>query len=378
MIKNFFEVHHECKNSLARTGVIHLPHGDVQTPVFMPVGTKGTVKAVDKDSLEEMGFEIILANTYHMYLRPGADIVQEGGGLHGFTKWNRNFLTDSGGFQVWSLSKLRKIDPNGITFRSDIDGSKHYFTPENVVQTQTKLNSDIQMQLDVCTGYDVKRKEAEKALQITTDWANRAVAEWKKQQENGYKGVLFPIVQGNFFDDLRKESAQFVSELDTPGLAIGGLSVGEPADVFAEKLQYTVQYITRSKPRYVMGIGTPEYIFEAVADGIDMFDCVQPTRIARHGMYFTRKGMVSIKQKRYEHDFTSVDPECNCKVCRTYSRAYLRHIFREQEILSSMLASYHNLYFLNDMIHQIRDAINQDRFEEFRREFLDRFHSGEV
>lgn len=378
MIKNFFEVHHECKSSSARTGVIHLPHGDVQTPVFMPVGTKGTVKAVDKDSLEEIGFEIILANTYHMYLRPGSDIVKEGGGLHGFTKWNKNFLTDSGGFQVWSLSKLRKIDPNGITFRSDIDGSKHYFTPENVVETQAKLNSDIQMQLDVCTGYDAKRKEAEEALKITSDWAKRAIAEWKKKQEEGYKGSLFPIIQGNFFDDLRKESAQFVSELDTPGLAIGGLSVGEPEEVFKEKLQYTVQFITRSKPRYVMGIGTPEYIFEAVADGIDMFDCVQPTRIARHGMYFSRNGMVSIKQKRFEHDFNPVDSECKCKVCQTYSRAYLRHIFREQEILSSMLASYHNLYFLNDMMKEIRKSINEDRFEEFRKEFMTRFHSGEV
>ncbi len=378
MIENFFDVRHENKDSLARTGVIHLPHGDVQTPVFMPVGTKGTVKAVSKDSLEEMGFEIILANTYHMYLRPGAPLVQEAGGLHGFMKWNRNVLTDSGGFQVFSLSKLRKIENDGVTFRSDIDGSKHFFTPENVVQTQVLLNSDIQMQLDVCTGWGVERKEAERALRITTDWTHRAIAEWKKQRENGYKGILFPIVQGNFFDDLRKESAEFVSSLDTPGLAIGGLSVGEPADVFEEKLRYTVQYITRSKPRYVMGIGTPEYILEAINDGIDMFDCVQPTRIARHGLYFTHHGMLSIKQKRFEHDFAGIDSLCQCKVCQTYSRAYLRHIFREQEILSSMLASYHNLYFLNSLVKDAREAIEHDRFPAFREEFLKQFHSNEV
>ncbi|MDO4506208.1 MAG: tRNA guanosine(34) transglycosylase Tgt [Spirochaetales bacterium] len=378
MIEKFFEVHHENKDSLARTGVMHLPHGDVQTPVFMPVGTKGTVKALTKDDLEEIGFEIILANTYHMYLRPGADLVKESGGLHGFTKWNRNFLTDSGGFQVWSLSKLRKIKNEGIEFRSDIDGSKHFFTPENVVQTQVKLNSDIQMQLDVCSGFGVERTEAERALRLSSQWAERAIAEWTIHQESGYKGILFPIVQGNFFDDLRKESAQFVDSLNTPGLAIGGLSVGEPADVYKEKLQYTVQFLSRSKPRYVMGIGTPEYILEAVANGIDMFDCVQPTRIARHGLYFSKKGMVSIKQARYEHDFGCIDPECKCKVCTTYSRAYLRHIFREQEILSSMLASYHNLYFLHNMIHEIRDAINEDRFEEYRKNFLDNFHSGEV
>ena len=378
MIENFFEIHHENKDSLARTGVMHLSHGDVETPVFMPVGTKGTVKALTKDDLEEIGFEIILANTYHMYLRPGADLVKEAGGLHGFTKWNRNFLTDSGGFQVWSLSKLRKIKNEGIEFRSDIDGSKHFFTPENVVQTQVKLNSDIQMQLDVCSGFGVDRAEAERALRLSSQWAQRAITEWNIHRESGYKGILFPIVQGNFFDDLRKESAEFVDSLDTPGLAIGGLSVGEPADIYAEKLQYTVQFLSRSKPRYVMGIGTPEYILEAVANGIDMFDCVQPTRIARHGLYFSKKGMVSIKQARYEHDFGCIDPECKCKVCTTYSRAYLRHIFREQEILSSMLASYHNLYFLQNMIREIRQAINEDRFEEYRRIFLEDFHSGEV
>lgn len=378
MIQSIFDVRHEDSGSPARTGVLHLAHGDVRTPVFMPVGTKGTVKAVSKESLEEIGFEIILANTYHMYLRPGADLVRDAGGLHGFTGWDRNFLTDSGGFQVFSLSALRKIKDDGVEFRSDIDGSRHFFTPENVVQTQVKLNSDIQMQLDVCTGFGVDRKEAERALRITSDWAVRAVDEWRRQTEQGYRGVLFPIVQGNFFDDLRKRSAEFVGSLDTPGLAIGGLSVGEPSDVFAEKLEYTVRFLPRHKPRYVMGIGTPEYILEAVANGIDMFDCVSPTRIARHGMYLSHHGMISIKQARYERDFTALDRECSCKVCRTYSRAYLRHIFREQEILSSMLASYHNLYFLRVMMDEIRQAIDEDEFVSYRENFLKRFHSGDV
>ena len=377
-MESIFKVHHEDRNSLARTGVMTLAHGEVQTPVFMPVGTNGTVKAVSKDDLSEIGFEIILANTYHLYLRPGADIVQEAGGLHGFTRWNKNFLTDSGGFQVFSLSGLRKITSEGVQFQSHIDGSRHLFTPENVVQTQVKLNSDIQMQLDVCSGWGVEKKEAERALRITSDWTKRALEEWRKHVEEGYRGMLFPIVQGNFFDDLRKESAQFVSSLDVPGIAIGGLSVGEPSEVFAEKLAYTVQFLPREKPRYVMGIGTPEYILEAVSDGIDMFDCVLPTRNARNGSYFTRHGMLSIKQERFTRDFSPIDPECNCKVCRTYSRAYLRHIFKEQEILSSMLASYHNIYFLNQMLREIRKAINEDRFTEYKENFLKQFRSNAV
>ena len=378
LIENFFDITARDSSSNARCGVMHLPHGDVRTPVFMPVGTKGTVKAVSKDDLEEIGFEIILANTYHMYLRPGADLVQEGGGLHGFTRWNRNFLTDSGGFQVFSLSSLRKIKNDGVEFRSDIDGSKHFFTPENVVQTQVKLNSDIQMQLDVCTGFGVERKDAENALRITSDWTKRAISEWEKQRDAGYKGILFPIIQGNFFEDLRQKSAEFVSSLDTPGFAIGGLSVGETPEMFTKMLRHTVQFVDRTKPCYVMGIGTPEYILEAISCGVDMFDCVQPTRVARHGLYFNHHGMLSIKQKRFERDFLPVDSECGCKVCRNYSRAYLRHIFREQEILSSMLASYHNLYFLNQLIKDARKSINEGNFPIFKEEWLKQFHSNDV
>ena len=375
-VLKIFDIKHKNAGSRARTGTVHLPHGDVRTPVFMPVGTNATVKAMPKDFLEEIDFDIILANTYHLFLRPGPDLIKEAGGLHGFSQWKKNFLTDSGGFQVFSLSKLRKITDEGVRFQSHIDGSYHMFTPENVVQTQTKFNSDIQMQLDVCSGWGVERKEAEKALRITSDWLMRAKGEWEKQREAGYQGMLFPIVQGNFFEDLRQKSAEFVSSLDMPGIAIGGLSVGEPPAEFTKFLNYTVQYLPEDKPKYVMGIGTPEYILDAVQAGIDMFDCVLPTRNARNGSYFTRKGMLSIKQERWTHDFGPVDPECNCKVCRTYSRSYLRHLFKEQEILSSILASYHNLYFLNNMLKEIRVAIDEDRFEEYRKEFLEKFHQA--
>ena len=375
-IINVFDIKHKSSDGKARTGTLHLPHGDVSTPVFMPVGTNATVKAMPKDFLEEIDFDIILANTYHLFLRPGPDLIKEAGGLHGFSQWKKNFLTDSGGFQVFSLSKLRKITDEGVRFQSHIDGSYHMFTPENVVETQTKFNSDIQMQLDVCSGWGVERKEAERALRITSDWLVRAKDQWEKEQKEGYQGLLFPIVQGNFFEDLRKKSAEFVSSLDMPGIAIGGLSVGEPPEEFKRFMNYTVQYLTEEKPKYVMGIGTPEYILDAVAAGIDMFDCVLPTRNARNGSYFTRRGMLSIKQERWIHDFNPVDSECNCKVCRTYSRSYLRHLFKEQEILSSILASYHNLYFLNNLLKEIRVAIDEDRFEEYRRDFLEKFHQG--
>ena len=371
-----FNVLHKSSAGRARTGLMELPHGVVHTPVFMPVGTCATVKAISKDDLEEIGFEIILANTYHLFLRPGPDLIKEAGGLHGFSQWKKNFLTDSGGFQVFSLSKLRKITDEGVKFQSNIDGSYHMFTPENVVQTQTKFNSDIQMQLDVCTGYDEPRKNAEKALRITSDWLVRAKKEWEAQREQGYEGMLFPIVQGHFSEDLRKQSAEFVASLDMPGIAIGGLSVGEPHDEFVHFMNYTCESLPEDKPKYVMGIGTPEYILDAVQSGVDMFDCVLPTRNARNGAYFTRRGQLSIKQERWTHDFTPVDSECNCKVCRTYSKAYLRHLFKEQEILSSILASYHNLYFLNEMMKEIRNAIDENRFEEYRKEFLEKYHSG--
>ena len=372
----FTKLHSDC-NSKARTGVLHLPHGDVKTPVFMPVGTNATVKAVTKDSLEEIGFEIILANTYHLYLRPGSDLLEQAVGLHGFTGWNKNFLTDSGGFQVFSLSSFRKIKEDGVTFQSHIDGSKHFLTPESVVDVQCQFNSDIQMQLDVCTGFGIEHKQAKEALRITNNWLLRAKKEWLKlKDEKNYSGLLFPIVQGNFFKDLRKESAEFVTQQDFPGIAIGGLSVGEKFDVYSDILSHTVLYLPEDKPKYVMGIGTPDYILEAIENGIDMFDCVLPTRNARNGSFFTKDGPIAIKKEMYTKDFGPIDPECNCKVCKNYSRAYLRHLYKNNEILSSMLASYHNLYFLNNMIKEVREAIEQDNFVNYKKNFLNRYFAN--
>ncbi|TFG84714.1 MAG: tRNA guanosine(34) transglycosylase Tgt [Spirochaetales bacterium] len=358
----------------ARTGVIDLPHGRVHTPVFMPVGTNATVKAVSKDSLEEIGFEIILANTYHLYLRPGHDLIHEAGGLHGFTGWKGNFLTDSGGFQVFSLAPFRKISEEGVKFQSHIDGSRHMLTPELAVDIQTAFRSDIFMQLDVCSSYGVERKEAINALRLTTAWAARSRRRWMDTRGE-FEGKLFGIVQGNFFEDLRDQSAQEIIALDLPGIAIGGLSVGEPFNVFSDFLAFTAGLLPEGKPRYVMGIGTPEYILEAVEQGIDMFDCVFPTRTARNGLLFTSYGPISIKQAQYTRDFSPTDPECSCRVCTDYSRAYLRHLYKNNEILFSMLASYHNLAFLHEFIHKIRYSIEERRFSEFKREYLAKYRS---
>ena len=366
--KNIYTLLHQDAGSAARTGVIRLPHGTVQTPAFMPVGTAATVKGITKDDLHEIGFEIILANTYHLFLRPGMDVIKQAGGLHGFSGWNKNFLTDSGGFQVFSLSQLRKIKEEGVTFQSHIDGSRQFLSPEIAVQVQAAFNSDIQMQLDICSPYGIPKKETEKALTLTTAWMHRAVREW--DQTEGYEGSLFPIIQGGFFEDLRIRSIESIMECDPHGIAIGGLSVGEPEEVYKEFLAFTAAHVPKHKPLYVMGIGTPDYILEAVKNGVDIFDCVLPSRNARNGNLFTRTGPISIKKKEYEYDFGPIDPSCSCKVCRNYSRAYLRHLFRCKEILYSMLATYHNLAFLHRMVAEIRNAITADRFSEYYRSFL--------
>ena len=366
--KNIYTLLHQDAGSAARTGVIRLPHGTVQTPAFMPVGTAATVKGITKDDLHEIGFEIILANTYHLFLRPGMDVIKRAGGLHGFSGWNKNFLTDSGGFQVFSLSQLRKIKEEGVTFQSHIDGSRQFLSPEIAVQVQAAFNSDIQMQLDICSPYGIPKKETEKALTLTTAWMHRAVREW--DQTEGYEGSLFPIIQGGFFEDLRIRSIESIMECDPHGIAIGGLSVGEPEEVYKEFLAFTAAHVPKHKPLYVMGIGTPDYILEAVKNGVDIFDCVLPSRNARNGNLFTRTGPISIKKKEYEYDFGPIDPSCSCKVCRNYSRAYLRHLFRCKEILYSMLATYHNLAFLHRMVAEIREAITADRFSEYYRRFL--------
>ena len=359
--------------SNARTGILRLAHGEVATPVFMPVGTAGTVKAITVDDLREIGFEIILSNTYHLYLRPGMEVIGGGGGLHRFMAWDRNILTDSGGYQVFSLSALRKIGPTGVRFQSHIDGSHHLFTPENVVETQCIIGSDIQMQLDVCSAWGASRKEAERALALTTGWLARAAAAWRGAREGGYSGHLFSIVQGNFFPDLRRQSAEACIASGTPGVAIGGLSVGEPREAFVETLALTAALLPADKPRYLMGIGTPQYTLQAIENGIDMFDCVAPTREGRNGRVYTREGPLSLKKTDRREDFAPIDKECACKVCRRYSRAYLRHLFKSREILCSMLASYHNLFFINELVKGARDAIREDRFPEYKRDFLSRY-----
>lgn len=373
MIKEIYTCTHKDSTSKARTGLLELPHGTVETPVFMPVGTNASVKAVTKDDLAEIGFDLILANTYHLYLRPGGDLLEKAGGLHGFTGWKKNFLTDSGGFQVFSLASFRKITPEGVKFQSHIDGSRHFLTPEYIVDIQSQFNSDIQMQLDVCTGPGITERQAREALNITKDWTIRAKNTWLKRREEGYQGNLFPIVQGNFFKNLRKESAEFVTDLDLPGIAIGGLSVGETFDEYCEYLEYTTDLLPDNKVRYVMGIGTPDYILEAISNGIDMFDCVLPTRNARNGSYFTKDGPISIKRAEYQEDFSPIDPDCDCKICKNYSRAYLRHLYKNNEIASSMLASYHNLAFLHNMMKEVRIAIKENRFAEYKTSFMKRY-----
>ena len=376
-LQDFFTVTHTDSVSRARTGVINLDHGPVTTPVFMPVGTNGTVKAISNDDLEEIGFSIILANTYHLYLRPGVDVMVKAGGLGNFTRWKKNYLTDSGGFQIFSLAPFRKITPEGAAFRSHIDGSYHLLTPEKTVEIQTMLNSDIQMQLDVCTPWETSKKEAQKALEITAGWLKRAYESWEKAAENGYGGALFSIVQGNFYPELRKESVEKTLEYDTPGIAIGGLSVGEPDDVFQEYLHITSCLLPDNKPRYVMGIGTPQYILKAIEEGIDMFDCVLPTRVGRNGLVLTHDGPVSLKKAENTANFLPIDKSCSCKVCKTYSRAYMRHLFKTREILCSMLASYHNLYFLNKIVIDARDAISKNKFMDFKTAFLNRYLNNE-
>jgi queuine tRNA-ribosyltransferase len=375
MMEHIFEITGCDSSSRARTGLLRLPHGTVETPVFMPVGTNGTVKALTNEDLAEIGFKLILANTYHLYLRPGMEVISTAGGLRSFTGWQGNYLTDSGGFQVFSLAPFRKITEEGAVFRSHIDGSSHILTPEKTVELQAVLGSDIQMQLDVCLPWGAQRNDAKSALDTTAAWLIRTKKTWLERREEGYAGQLFSIIQGNFYPDLRKESAARAAEADTPGIAIGGLSVGEPAELFREYLALSASFLPEEKPRYVMGIGTPEYILDAIGEGIDMFDCVLPTRTGRTGRVFTRGGHLSLKKAENILDTRPIDENCACKVCKTYSRSYLRHLFKTGEILCSMLASYHNLFFLFNLVEEAKHAINQGNFTEYRTAFLERYRS---
>ena len=364
-----YELLHIDKNSGARRGVIHTPHGDIQTPVFMPVGTQATVKSMSPEELkEDVKAQIILANTYHLYLRPGHDLVKEAGGLHKFMNWDKPILTDSGGFQVFSLSGLRKITEEGVKFNSHLDGSKHLFTPEKVMEIEEALGADIIMAFDECCPYPSDYKYTEKSMYRTTRWAQRC-----KEAHTTTNQGLFGIIQGGFYKDLRKISADDLISMDFPGYAIGGISVGEPKEEFLDILRYTTPLMPVNKPRYLMGVGTPDYLIEAALAGIDMCDCVLPTRLARHGTALTSKGKIVIRNATYEKDWGRLDDECDCYTCKNYTRAYIRHLVKTNEILGIRLISLHNLRFLTRLMEQVREAIEKDDLLGFREEFYNKY-----
>ena len=365
-----YELLHIDKNSGARRGVVHTPHGDIQTPIFMPVGTQATVKSMTPEELkEEVNAQIILANTYHLYLRPGSKLIKEAGGLHKFMNWDRPILTDSGGFQVFSLSGLRKITEEGVKFSSHLDGKKLMFTPENVMETEEDLGADIIMAFDECCPYPSTYEYTKKSMERTTRWAERC----KKAHKNTEEQSLFGIIQGGFFEDLRKKSAKDLIDLDFPGYAIGGISVGEPKEEFLKILKFTAPLMPENKPRYLMGVGTPDYLIESALAGIDMCDCVLPTRLARHGTALTSKGKIVVRNATYEKDFGKLDEECDCYTCKNYTRSYLRHLIKANEILGMRLLSIHNLKFLTNLMKRVRIEIEHDNLLNFRDEFYKKY-----
>ena len=365
-----YELLHIDKNSGARRGIVHTPHGDIQTPVFMPVGTQATVKAMTPEELkDEVKAEIILGNTYHLFLRPGHKLIKEAGGLHKFMNWDRAILTDSGGFQVFSLGKLRKITEEGVEFRSYLDGSKNFMGPEESMEVQEALGSDIMMAFDECCPYPSDYEYTKKSMERTTRWAKRC----KDYHKDVEKQSLFGIIQGGFFEDLREISANYLKEMDFPGYAIGGISVGEPKSEFLKMLRFTTPLMPEDKPRYLMGVGSPDYLIEAALSGIDMCDCVLPTRIARHGTALTSRGKLVVRNATFEKDFGPLDDECDCYTCKNYTRAYIMHLVNTKEILGIRLLSIHNLRFLTKLMENIRIEIERDNLKNFRDEFYDKF-----
>ncbi|HLV81201.1 MAG TPA: tRNA guanosine(34) transglycosylase Tgt [Chthonomonadaceae bacterium] len=367
-------------HGIARCGRLTLPHAVVETPVFMPVGTQAAVKALTPEELTEIGYALILGNTYHLHLRPGEALIARAGGLHRFSGWDGALLTDSGGYQVFSLTGLRRIGADGVQFQSHIDGSRHVFTPESVMQVQRDLGADIVMAFDECAPYPCAPEYAREALERTHRWAARcreAYDQAGRRATGGWPQALFGITQGSIFRDLREESARALAALDFPGYAIGGLAVGEDAPLRCDAIVWTVALLPFEKPRYLMGVGTPADILDAVARGVDMFDCVLPTRNARNAQVFTARGPINLRNLRFAEDFGPLDPECDCRVCRRHSRAYARHLFRANEILGPRLATYHNLYFYHRLMAGIRDAIRADRLEAFREAFLQQYRRSE-
>ncbi len=357
-----FEILFESKENAARVGRLTTPHGEIETPVFMPVGTQATVKALTPEELQDLGVSIILANTYHLYLRPGHEVIAGFNGLHNFMHWDRPMLTDSGGFQVFSLAKLRKINDEGVTFQSHIDGSKHVLTPERAVEVQEALGADIIMCLDECTPYPASREYARSSLELTTDWAKRC-----KEAKRSDRSALFGIVQGGMYKDLRIESAERLIKIGFPGYAIGGLSVGEPQDLMNEIASHTLPLLPQERPRYVMGVGKPKNLIDLVAMGADMFDCVLPTRNARNGQLFTRHGTINIRNACYVSDHEPVEAGCPCYTCQNYSRSYLRHLYMAREILAYRLNTIHNIHFFMKLMKEIRSAVRKGTLDKLRK-----------
>lgn len=361
------------RDGRARTGRLELTHGVVETPVFMPVGTQATVKGLASEHLEALDASIILSNTYHLYLRPGHDLVAEAGGLHGFMSWDRPILTDSGGFQVFSLAELREIEEDGVWFRSHLDGSRHLFTPEKVMEIQQSLGADIAMAFDECAPYPAEYSYVKASLERTTRWAERCKkAHTRKDQ------ALFGIVQGGMFPELRTQSLEEIVAFDFPGYAIGGLSVGEPKPLMYEMLTHTTPQLPDDRPRYLMGVGSPDAIFHAVSEGVDMFDCVLPTRAARHGSVLTADGEITVRNATFARDFRPLDPECTCPVCQRYTRAYIRHLIRAKEILGQHLCTVHNVHFMLCLMERIREAIAGGQFHSLWAEFTARFYGEDL
>uniref|UniRef100_A0A7C4XSV6 Queuine tRNA-ribosyltransferase n=1 Tax=Caldisericum exile TaxID=693075 RepID=A0A7C4XSV6_9BACT len=359
-----FRIIKEDNCSRARITQFETPHGTIETPVFMPVGTQATVKTLTSDEIREIGFKIILTNTYHLYLQPGASTIEKAGGIHKFMDWDGAVLTDSGGFQVLSLKDIRKITSNGVEFKSFIDGSRHFFTPELVIETQEKIGSDIAIPLDICGTYPSPHSETKRELDITVEWAKRSLKAHKKGDQ-----ILFGVIQGGFYKDLRKEAVERILELDFPGVTLGGLSIGEEKELTAEMVDYTVSLLPEEKPRYFMGVGDPLSILEYVRLGVDMFDCVLPTRIARNRSLFTRQGTIKITKAIYKEDFTPIEDGCNCFTCSHYTKAYLHHLFKAGEYLAPRLATIHNLFFMERLMRDIREAIKGGYFKEFYESF---------
>lgn len=361
-----------CKQTGARLGKIHTPHGTIDTPIFMPVGTLATVKTMTPEELADLGSQIILSNTYHLWLRPGSDIVSEAGGLHKFMNWDKPILTDSGGFQVFSLSHRRKIEEEGVHFRSHLDGSKLFLNPEKAMDIQHDLGSDIMMSFDECPPHPAEHKYVEDSIERTSRWAERGLNHHIKSGKDKTQ-ALFGIIQGGEYTDLRAQSAKDLVSMDFPGYSIGGLSVGEPKPIMYRVLEETIPHIPENKPRYLMGVGSPDALIEGVIRGVDMFDCVLPTRIARNGTTMTSKGRVVVKKKIYERDFTPLDAQCDCYTCRNYTKAYLRHLFKTDEILGLRLTTYHNLYFLLKLMEDVRNAILNDNLLDFKEAFFESY-----